>query len=188
MCGYSPKEARRNNFGLPRVLKIMKEEASNMGICIANRELLKILVKSSRFLNYNGKHMIYPEMIGNYFMGDAHWVSVSNSKMYNAPYFGKTLDSLSEELDSKKIGVLGARYISWGIASALNPEELYVSDVDPLVEYATVKILNDNGINAYACSGSDRKALEQADKSIITTMIPEIALRIKNKFNAISLI
>jgi len=188
MCGYNPKEARRNNFGLPRVLKIMKEEASNINTCIANKELLKVLTKSSRFLNYKGKHMIYPEMIGNYFMGDAHWVSVTNSRMYNSPYFGKTLDSLEEELDTQKIGVLGGRYVAWGIANALKPEELYVSDIDPFVEAATVKILNDSGINAYACNGSDRKALESADKTVITTMIPEIVLRIKNRFDAISLL
>ena len=70
----------------------------------------------------------------------------------------------------------------------MKTEKLYVSDVDPWVEHATVKILNDNGINAYACNGSDKKALESADKSVITTMIPEIVLRIKNKFDAIPII
>ncbi|MBA2851971.1 5,10-methenyltetrahydromethanopterin hydrogenase cofactor biosynthesis protein HmdC [Methanococcus maripaludis] len=188
MCGYNIKEARRNNFGLPRVLKIMKEEAEKINICIANRELLKVLARSSRFLNHNENHLVYPSMIGDYFIGDAHWVSITNSKMYNAPYFGKTLDSLEEELNCDKVGVLGGRYLSWGIADALKPEELYVSDVDPWVEHATVKILNDNGINAYACNGNDKKALESAEKSVITTMIPEIVLRIKNKFDAVSLL
>ncbi|MCS3900808.1 5,10-methenyltetrahydromethanopterin hydrogenase cofactor biosynthesis protein HmdC [Methanococcus voltae] len=188
MCGYAPGTAKRTNFGLPRVLSIVKEELSNLNICLATKTQLEAIAKGNKFLTYNDKTYIYPETVGNYFMGDAHWTTVKDSNLGRKPYFGKNLTSLGEELGNyDKLGLLGARYISWGIANNLNPEEVYISDMDPWVEKATVKILNDNGINAYACDGNDKKVVENSDKSVITTMIPEIMIKILKKTNAINL-
>ena len=186
MCGYSPKTAKRGNFGVPRVLRIIKEEIeyNKLDTNILNKDILKAIARGSKFLNYNNESLIYPNKLGGHFIGDAHWVAVKNSNLYNNIH-GKTIDDI-EKWD--KLGLLGGRYIAWGMTKALKPEEVYISDADKWVEKTTVKIFNDAGINAYGCSGDDKKVIESADKSFITSFIPEIVLRIKNKIDAESLI
>ncbi|MDK2790748.1 MAG: hypothetical protein PWP15_1255 [Methanothermococcus sp.] len=189
MCGYSPKDARRGNFGLPRVLRIIKEEImNNPGAHIIDKSQLITLTRSCKFLNYKNESLIYPKTFGDYLIGDAHWVSVRNSKLYNRLNVGKTLDDIERDYDCKKLGLLGGRYISWGLVDVLKPEEVYISDANSWVEESTVKILNENGINAYRCNGNDKEAVKNAETSFITTMMPELILKIKNKVDAESLI
>ncbi|AEH06541.1 5,10-methenyltetrahydromethanopterin hydrogenase cofactor biosynthesis protein HmdC [Methanothermococcus okinawensis] len=189
MCGYSPKTAKRGNFGVPRVLRIIKEEIKNnkLDTHILNRNILKAIALGSKFLNYKNESLIYPNSLGGHFIGDAHWVAAKNSNLYNNinNIYNKTIDDID---NCSKLGLLGGRYIAWGIAKALKPDEVYISDANKWVEKATVKILNDAKINAYGCNGNDKKVMENADKSIITSFIPEIVLRIKNKIDAESLI
>jgi len=187
MCGYSPKTAKRGNFGVPRVLNIINEEikSNNLNTSLLNYNLLNAIVKGSKFLNYKGKSMIYPNTLGKYFIGDAHWVALKNSKLYSENNYNKTLEDIEP---TDKLGVLGGRYISWGMAKALKPEEIYISDANPWVEWVSVKILSESGINAYGCNGKDDEVLKNADKTYITSFIPEVVLKIKNKTNAESLI
>jgi 5,10-methenyltetrahydromethanopterin hydrogenase cofactor biosynthesis protein HmdC len=181
MCGYSPNTAKRGNFGAPRVLRIIKEEIeyNKLDTCLLTKPILRALTKSAKFLNYEGNSLIYPNKIGDFFTGDAHWVAVNNSNLADNLHT-KTIDDI-EKVD--KLGALGGRYVAWGLIDALKPEEVYISDANKWVEYATIKILNDAGINAYGTDGNDKKVIEQADKSFITSFIPEINLKIKNKYN-----
>lgn len=181
MCGFSPDTAKRGNFGAPRVLRIINEEIkyNKLDTFLLTKPILRALTKSTKFLNYKGNSLIYPNKIGDFFIGDAHWVSVNNSKL-SEKLHTKTIDNI-EKVD--KLGTLGGRYVTWGLIDALKPDEVYISDANKWVEYATIKILNDAGINAYGTDGNDKNVIEQSDKSFITSFIPEINLKIKNKYN-----
>ncbi|WP_456371592.1 5,10-methenyltetrahydromethanopterin hydrogenase cofactor biosynthesis protein HmdC [Methanocaldococcus sp.] len=185
MCGYSPKTAKRGNFGLPRVMRIIKEELKNINdVNLINKNDLIAIARSSKFLG----NVIYPEMFGGMFIGDAHWVAVKNSKLHDKVKIRKNLEDVEKEYNGERLGLLGGRYIAWGIVKRTMPEEVYVSDANKWVEEATVKIFNEFGINAYKCNGNDNEVVKNADKTYICSMIPEIILKIKNKVNAESFI
>ena len=180
MCGYSPKTAKRGNFNLPKIISIMREEIkrNNLGICISDKNLIKSVAKGCLFLETPKGDLIYPNKIGNFPIGDAHWVSIKNSKLKE-----KTVGITLNNLDSNgKIGLLGGRYIGWGIVKHLSPDEVYVSDRDKWVEYATCHILEKEGYNVYPSNGDDKKTIEKSDKTYITSFIPEIVIRLKNKY------
>ena len=181
MCGYSPGSAKRGNFGLPRVLSIVKEEIENrrLNTRLMDSTLSKAIVRGCKFLNYRGKGMIYPNTVGGLFVGDAHWVAFRNSNLYRMEEYNKTLDDI-ERVD--RLGLLGGRYIAWVMSKVLEPEEVYISDPDPWVERATVKVLRATGIEVYGCNGRDEEVLKNADKTYITSFIPEIILKIKRRF------
>jgi 5,10-methenyltetrahydromethanopterin hydrogenase cofactor biosynthesis protein HmdC len=183
MCGYSPGTAKRSNFGLPRVMRIIKEEIKNMDVNLVSRHDLIAIARSSKFLG----NVVYPETLGGMFIGDAHWVAIKNSKLHDKVRIRKTLEGTENEYNGEKLGFLGGRYIAWGIAKKLMPEEVYVSDANKWVEEATVKILNEVGVNAYKCNGNDEEVVKNADKTYICSMIPEIILKINNKVKAESL-
>ena len=173
MCGYSPGTAKRGNFGLRRVVRIIKEEikAGNVNATFIDKDMVKAIALGNRFLKGN----VYPYSIGGFYLGDAHWAAIKESNLCRKLKINKTIDDISAE----KVGLIGGRYISWAIAE--KAEEVYISDTDSWVEKATIKILNDAGINAYPCNGDDKKAVESSEKAYITTFIPNIALRILNK-------
>ncbi|ENN95984.1 fibrillarin-like protein [Methanocaldococcus villosus KIN24-T80] len=168
MCGYSPGTAKRGNFGLRRVMRIIKEEIKDLNVKLADKNINKAIAMGNNFL----KDKIYPYTLGSFFLGDAHWRAVKESKLMKYKP-EKTIDDIKED----KLGLIGGRYIAWAIAE--KAEEVYISDRDPWVEKATVKVLNENGINAYPCNGDDREALRY--KGYITTFIPELALKIYKK-------
>ncbi|ADG13271.1 Uncharacterized conserved protein UCP019375 [Methanocaldococcus infernus ME] len=169
MCGYSPGTARRGNFGLRRVMRIIKEE----GFKLMGKEIAKAIAMSGNFL----KGEIYPSRLGSFYIGDAHWRAIYESKLSNL----KPSKSI-EDIDEEKVGLLGGRYISWKIAE--RAEEAYISDKDEFVERATIRILNENNINAYPCNGDDKKAIS-VGKAYITSFIPEIALKLLNKYKTL---
>ncbi|AIJ05950.1 hypothetical protein JH146_1107 [Methanocaldococcus bathoardescens] len=173
MCGYSPETAKRGNFGLRRVIRIIREEikAGNVNASFIDKDIVKAIALGNNFLKGN----IYPYSIGGFYLGDAHWASIKESNLCRKLKVNKTIDDISTD----KIGLIGGRYISWAIAE--KAEEVYISDTDSWVEKATIKILNDAGINAYPCNGDDKKAVESSEKAYITTFIPNIALKILNK-------
>lgn len=181
MCGYTSETAKRGNFGIPHVLRIIKEEIeyNKLDTCLLTKPVLKALTKSAKFLNYKNNSLIYPETIGDYFIGDGHWVAVKNSNMINNVKT-KTIDNI-EAVD--KLGVLGGRYVAWGMIKALKPEEVYISDANNWIEKATIKILEKEGINIYGSNGNDKEVIKNSDKSYITSFIPEINIKIKNKYN-----
>jgi len=181
MCGYSPGCARRGNFGIPRVLSIIKEEVegSKLNTRLMDIILSRALVRGCRFLNYRGRSIFYPNTLGDLFIGDAHWLTFKNSKLYKLEKYSTTLDDI-ERVD--RLGLLGGRYIAWGMSKVLEPEEVYISDPDPWVERVTVKVLRDVGIEAYGCNGRDEEVLKNADKTYIASFIPEIILKIKRRF------
>ena len=123
--------------------------------------------------------MIYPNTLGGFFIGDAHWVAFRNSNFYRIERYDKTLNDI-ERVD--RLGLLGGRYIAWAMSKILEPEEVYISDPDPWVERSTVKVLRDAGIDAYGRNGRDEEVLKNADKTYITSFIPEIVLKIKRRF------
>ncbi|HID47623.1 MAG TPA: 5,10-methenyltetrahydromethanopterin hydrogenase cofactor biosynthesis protein HmdC [Methanothermococcus okinawensis] len=179
MCGYSPGCAKRGNFGLPRVLSIVKEEIERLNTRLMDINLSKALVRGCKFLHYRGRSMFYPNTLGGFFIGDAHWLAFKNSNLYRMERYNKSLEDI-ERVD--RLGLLGGRYIAWGMSKVLEPEEVYISDPDPWVERATVRILRDAGIEVYRCKGKDEEVLKNADKTYITSFIPEIILKIIGKF------
>lgn len=178
MVGYKPKEAKRGNFGLRRVIKIVREEIKNLNVRLIDKDIIKAISYGNSFL----RGEIYPNTLGNFYIGDAHWRVIYNSKLRNIFKTSKTID----EIEGKSIGLLGGRYISWTIAK--KADEVYISDKDLDVERLTIKILNKNGINAYPCKGNDKKAIAMSDEAYITTFIPELAYKIKNKYKKAKLL
>ncbi|WP_456471842.1 5,10-methenyltetrahydromethanopterin hydrogenase cofactor biosynthesis protein HmdC [Methanocaldococcus sp.] len=166
MCGYSPGTAKRGNFGLRRVMRIIKEESCKL----MDKNVVKAIALSGNFLNKE----VYPERLGEFYIGDAHWRAILESKLRKLKP-KKSIDDIKEE----RVGLIGGRYVAWKIAERV--EEVYISDKDEFVEKATIKILNENNINAYPCNGDDKKALS-VGKAYITSFIPELALKILSKY------
>lgn len=171
MCGYEPGTARRGKFGLPRIIQIINEEFPNRGLPAQKHDLLAIATA----VKIAGPDYIYPNKIGAYHVGDAHWATLVNSRMYQNIRLKHTLDDIVNLADGDTIALHGGRFISWVIASQLDKyvDEIIISDVDKWVLDNTVNNLQDC-LNATIIGESDdKKAYESADFSIASsTMIP----------------
>lgn len=181
MCGYEPGSARRGKFGLPRVIQIMNEEIRNSitPIPVQREELLAL----STAVKIAGSNNIYPKRIGSFTVGDAHWATLANSKMYDNINLKYTLDDIINYVKGDSVALLGGRFLSWVIASELDKyvDEIIISDKDPWVQKTTVQNLQEE-LNANILVGeNDLDSSKKADNSIISSTVKSIADNISNK-------
>jgi len=179
MCGYNPGTAKRGKFGLPKVIKIMNEEIKNSPISVPiKKEELMALVKTVKIA---GSENIYPEKIGSFTVGDAHWKSILSSKAYENMKIDNTLNDIVSKIDKGSIALLGGRFLSWIIAKELDKtvDEIIISDVNPWIEKITVENLQEN-LNSTIIPGKsdDKKVYESSEKTIITSTVPDILNKI----------
>lgn len=191
MCGYEPGTARRGKFGLPKIIEIMNEEIKDSRVRVpVQRDELMALTHAVKFA---GPENIYPKKIGSFTLGDAHWATVQNSKMYKDLTLPITLDELTNELNKDSISIHGGRFTSWSIAKELDSkgvEEIIITDVDPMVEEITVNNLQEE-LNATIIRGNqdDTDSAKKAKQSVIATTIPNITRLINKKIpNAINIL
>lgn len=194
MCGYSPGTARRGRFGLPRVMKIMRDEVpaglTPVPVQKPQLEALAAAVKAS------GTENVYPERIGYTYVGDAHWACLPSTPIYERVRVKRDVNGLVEMAEAGEISgtvaVFGARFVSWVIAKKLDGlvDEFILVDRDPWVESVTVDNLSSELKSGVHGGGSDdRRAYELADSSVISTTIPQISAGISEKFtDAITLV
>lgn len=191
MCGFEPKTARRGKFGLPRVIKIMNEEskAGPTRVPIQREELLAL----THAVKLAGSENIYPKTIGSFAIGDAHWVTIQNSKMYKEMNIPISLEEISNKINGDSVSLHGGRFISWLVAKELDKkgvEEIIITDSDPWVEKVSVNNLQEE-LNATIIPGhkDDKSVGLIAKESVITTTIPKIHNAIKSKIpHAINII
>lgn len=190
MCGYSPGTAKKGNFGLPRVIKIIKEELKP---CLTSvpiqRGELEALACSIKVV---GPENVYPQKIGDFTVGDAHWAVVPHSPIYEKVEVQRTIQSIHETLTGSSAALIGGRFVSWALARELNNDmdEIIISDKDPWVEKVTVDILNEElPSTVIGASSDDKSASKNADHTIITSTIPGLVRRISRSLDgAITLI
>ncbi|MCG2828195.1 5,10-methenyltetrahydromethanopterin hydrogenase cofactor biosynthesis protein HmdC [Methanothermobacter sp. K4] len=194
MCGYSPGSARRGRFGLPRVMKIMREEVeaalTPVPVQKPQLEALAAAVKAS------GRENVYPETIGYTYVGDAHWACLPSTPLYERVNIKRDVDMLAEMTRNGEIhgtvAIFGARFVSWVIAKKLDGmvDEFVLVDSDPWVEWVSVDNLRSEIKTEVRCGGSsDADAYRDSDSAIVSTTIPEIAAKISGKFrDAVTLV
>lgn len=171
MCGYEPGTARRGKFGLPRIIQIINEEFPNRGLPAQKNDLLAIATA----VKIAGPDYVYPNKIGSYFVGDAHWATLLSSNMYKNLQLKHTLDEIVDSVNGDSVSLHGGRFISWVLAKELEGkvDEIIISDVDSWVLKNTVDNLQDELNTTIIASEDDEKADKDSDYSIIsTTMIP----------------
>jgi len=182
MCGYSPGTARRGIFGLPRVIKMIKEEVKCESTSIpVQREELKALTRAVKIA---GPNNIYPNKIGSFEVGDAHWVTLANSNLYKNMNIDKSAKNIVNDLKGDSVSLLGGRFVSWVIAKELDGlvDEIIISDMDPWVEKVTVQNLSEElNTNVNGAGSNDKYAAENSKNSIITSTVPQIADKISKK-------
>ena len=191
MCGFEPGTARRGKFGLPRVIKIMKEETKGSATRapVQRDELLSL----THAVKLAGPENIYPEKIGSFSIGDAHWATIQNSKMYKEMNLPKTLEEITNSINGDIVSLHSGRFVSWLVARELDKmgvDEIIITDSNPWVEKVTASNLQEE-LNASVHIGhcNDRNSGYIAKESIITTTIPQIHNAIKSKIpNAINII
>lgn len=187
MCGYEPGTARRGKFGLPRIIQIINEEFPNRSLPAQKHDLLAIATA----VKLAGRNNIYPNKIGAYHVGDAHWATLVNSRMYQNIQLKHTLSDIVNLAEGNTISLHGGRFISWVIAKELDNyvDEIIISDVDKWVLDNTVNNLQDE-LNATIIPKSDDKAAaNQSDFSIASsTMIPIKENILKKVPNALTIV
>ena len=187
MCGYEPGTARRGKFGLPRVIQIINEEFPNRGLPAHKHDLLAIATA----VKLAGPEYIYPNKIGSYYVGDAHWATLVNSRMYQNIQLKHTLNDIVNLTEGNTVSLHGGRFISWVLAKELDKQvdEIIISDVDKWVLDNTINNLQDE-LNATIIAESDDKvAASQSDFSIAsTTMIPIKDNILKKVPNALTIV
>ena len=187
MCGYEPGTARRGKFGLPRVIQIINEEFPNRGLPAQKHDLLAIATA----VKLAGPEYIYPNKIGSYYVGDAHWATLVNSRMYQNIQLKHTLNDIVNLTEGNTVSLHGGRFISWVLAKELDKQvdEIIISDVDKWVLDNTINNLQDE-LNATIIAESDDKvAASQSDFSIAsTTMIPIRDNILKKVPNALTIV
>lgn len=183
MCGYAPGTARRGKFGMPRVIRIIKEELGNGSVSVPiQRPELEALAMAVKVV---GPENVYPKKIGGLVLGDAHWPVLSSTPLYNDVEVELTSETILDRVDGNTVALLGGRFVSWSIAQKLDGEvdEIIISDVDPWVEHVTVKNLGETLKSTVSGAGSDdKKAYEDSDTSIITSTIPGVVKKISRNF------
>jgi 5,10-methenyltetrahydromethanopterin hydrogenase cofactor biosynthesis protein HmdC len=184
MCGYSPGTAKKGNFGLPRVIKIIKEELkpglTSVPIQRGELEALACSIKAV------GPENVYPQKIGDFTLGDAHWAVVPHSPIYEKVEVQRTIQGIHESLTGSSAALIGGRFVSWALARELNKDvdEIIISDKDPWVEKVTVDILNKElPSTVIGASSDDKLASQNADHTIITSTIPGLVRRISGKLD-----
>ena len=187
MCGYEPGTARRGKFGLPRIIQIINEEFPNRGLPVQKHDLLSLATA----VKIAGPNYVYPRKIGSYYVGDAHWATLVNSRMYQNIELKHTLEDIVNLAEGNTIALHGGRFISWVIANELDRhvDEIIISDVDEWVLKNTVDNLQD-ALNATVISEKDdRVAAKDADFSIASsTMIPVKENVLKKVPNALTIV
>ncbi len=171
MCGYEPGTARRGKFGLPRVIQLINEEFPNRGLPAQKHDLLAIATA----VKFAGTENIYPNKIGSYYVGDAHWATLVNSRMYQNVELKYTLNDIVNLVEGNTISLHGGRFISWVLAKELDKhvDEIIISDVDEWVLNNTVNNLQGELNATIIAESNDELASSQAEFSIAsTTMIP----------------
>ena len=171
MCGYEPGTARRGKFGLPRVIQIINEEFPNRGLPAQKHDLLAIATA----VKLAGVENIYPNKIGSYYVGDAHWATLVNSRMYQNIELKHSLDEIVDMACGNSVSLHGGRFISWVLAKELDGkvDEIVICDVDKWVLDNTVNNLQDELKATIIAERDDKAAAGQADFSIASsTMIP----------------
>ncbi|WP_456397430.1 5,10-methenyltetrahydromethanopterin hydrogenase cofactor biosynthesis protein HmdC [Desulfurobacterium sp.] len=192
MSGYMPGEATVTKFGLPKVVEIMAEEIESSSFPVpADRKTAEIIAKSAKFL---GREFIYPfGKVGDIFIGDAHWFLLLSSPLSKKLKMKYTLNELVEELKRKsikKLGLIGGRFIAWGIAKAVSPftEEIMISDIDKNIETVTVDHLAKNlHVKVIGCNGNDSACVNNSQLSVVCSFIPSVAKRFRHLKNVITL-
>ena len=186
MCGYAPGTARRGNFGLPRVIRIIQEEVRE-GLTRAPIQKAE-LEALARAVKVAGPERVYPKKIGWTFVGDAHWVCISHTPLYERVTVEKTASDIARMADDGKIGgniaLLGGRFVSWAIAQALEGkvDKITISDTDPWVEKVTTENLRSAIKTDLVPAGSDDEAAHKSsDTTIVCTTIPALARKISGK-------
>lgn len=183
MCGYEPGTARRGKFGLPKIIEIMNEEIKDNRVRVpVQRDELMALTHAVKFA---GPENIYPKTIGSFTLGDAHWATVQNSRMYKNLKIPITLEELGNKLTKDTISIHGGRFTSWSIAKELDSngvDEIIITDIDPWVEEVTVNNLQEE-LNATIIRGNqdDKTSSNNAKESVIATTIPNITRLINKK-------
>lgn len=194
MCGYAPGSARRGNFGLPRVLQIIKEEVREKWThAPIGKSELEALARAVKVV---GPKNIYPQKVGYTTLGDAHWVCLASTPLYDRAIVGKTVSNIvnmaDEGMIGEKVALLGGRFVSWALAKALDGRvgEITISDADPWVEKVTTENLRyELGGNIVRGHSNDAAASANSDTTIICSTIPGIARKIsRNLENAITLV
>lgn len=183
MCGYAPGTARRGNFGLPRVIRIIQEEIRG-GLTRApiGKAELEALARAVKVV---GPGQVYPQKIGRTFVGDAHWVCLSHTPLYERVAVEKTVADIARMANEGSIGenvaLLGGRFVSWAIAQALEGkvDKITISDTDPWVEKVTAENLRSAIKTDLVPAGSDDEAAyKSSDTTIVCTTIPALAKKI----------
>ncbi len=199
MCGYSPGTARRGNFGLPRIIQIIREEINCGCGCGGEtnapigRGELEALATSIKVV---GPHNVYPNKIGDFPLGDAHWVCIAQSPLYVKAQVENTVSDIVQMVDKGEIkdsvALFGGRFVSWAMAQSLDGlvDQIIVSDADPWVEKVTVDNLQSTlKTDILPANSNDNEAYNMADTSIISSTIPVLARKLsKNLPGSVTLV
>lgn len=194
MCGYEPGTAKRGQFGLPRVIQIMKEEVRDRWTQTPiQKEELIALAKSIKVV---GTENVYPQKIGFTYVGDAHWACLSHTPLYEQTRVLKTASDIAAMAMDGQIGdnvaLLGGRFVSWVIAKKLDGivQDITISDIDPWVEKTTVDNLQSELSSlVIPTESNDLSAYENADTTIICSTIPALVQKMSWSYSdAITLI
>ncbi|MCE7699727.1 MAG: 5,10-methenyltetrahydromethanopterin hydrogenase cofactor biosynthesis protein HmdC [Methanobacterium paludis] len=190
MCGYAPGTAKRGKFGMPRVIRMIKDELGNKNMSVPiQRPELKALARAVKVV---GPENVYPKKMGNMVIGDAHWPVISSTPLYNNVKVDLTTETILERVKGDTVAILGGRFVSWALAKKLDGEvdEIIISDADPWVESVTVQNMANNLKSTVSGAGSeDIKAYETSDTSIIASTVPSIVEKIsKSLEGAVKLI
>ncbi len=187
MCGYEPGTARRGKFGLPRIIQIINEEFPNRGLPVQKHDLLALTTA----VKIAGPDYVYPRKIGAYHVGDAHWATLVNSRMYKNLEVKHTLEDIVNLAQGSSVSLHGARFISWVIANELDKhvDEIIIADPDKWVLDNTINNLQD-ALNATVIPAEDDiSAAKDADYSIASsTMIPVKESILKSVPNALTIV
>jgi hypothetical protein len=187
MCGYEPGTARRGKFGLPRIIQIINEEFPNRGLPAQKHDLLAI----AKAVKLAGPDYIYPNKIGAYHVGDAHWATLVNSRMYQNIELKHSLTDIVNLANGSTISLHGGRFIAWVIAKELDKhvDEIIISDPDEWVLKNTVNNLQDELNATIIAEPNDKVAASKSDFAIASsTMIPVKESILKNVPNALTIV
>lgn len=192
MSGYKPGKANIERFGLPKVVELMAEEVKGSTFPVpADRETALVIAKSAKFL---GKENIYPiGKLGDIHIGDSHWLSILSSPLSQTVNFKWTLKSLTEFIKNHKfrrVGLLGGRFIAWGIAKSISPfvKEILISDKNERVERATANLFRELlSPKITQCNSDDDACIKNSDVSILCSFIPSLIKKFRGLEKVITL-
>jgi 5,10-methenyltetrahydromethanopterin hydrogenase cofactor biosynthesis protein HmdC len=188
MCGYAPKTAKRGNFGLSRVIQIIREEIN--GDCGCGGQInapigkgeLKALATSIKVV---GPENVYPKKLGDFTLGDAHWVCIAQSPLYGKAHVENTVSDIVKMTENgeikESVALFGGRFVSWAMAQELDGflDQIIVSDADPWVEKVTVDNLRSSlKTEVIGANSNDQEAHNEAQSSIITSTLPALARKL----------